>query len=85
MAAARTNAPLHILAKRDDVVFVVMTRELADAMRDFGPPVQVRLERDKFDGRLRHLVARPAVTVVTERRPRKRHRVTNYSPVKPPV
>jgi len=54
-----TNLPLHALAKRDGVVFVVVDRAIADGMRDFGEPIRMRIRRDKYDGRLRHFDIAP--------------------------
>ncbi len=54
-----TDMPLAALARRDGVVFIVVDREIANSRRDWSEPVQIRIERDRFDSRLRHLALRP--------------------------
>jgi hypothetical protein len=65
------NLPLNVLAKKGRVVFVVIDREFADAYRDWSPPVRFKFDRDKFDGRIRHMSVMPASSRI-ERPPHKR-------------
>jgi len=76
-----TNLPLHVLAKRDNVVFIVVDRALADAMRDWSAPMRLRIKRDRFDSRIRHMDLQPASDWQPSRQHRHpRHRDRQLSP-----
>lgn len=60
---------LGTLARKDDLVFVPISRAFAEAMRAWSAPVEIRLDNDPRDPRLRRLTMRKAEpTAPPERR-----------------